>query len=116
MSNKPATEPAAGGLQQDTATEQLLHIVRELAIELHPETANTLAVTLDSELDRDLGLDSLGRAELMLRLDRAFHVQLPEALFAEAKTAGDLLTAVLTSEVKTDAAPAAARPAAMKST
>ncbi|HYQ92430.1 MAG TPA: AMP-binding protein, partial [Candidatus Competibacteraceae bacterium] len=39
------------------------------------------AVTLDSLLDRDLGLDSLSRAELLLRCERTFGVSLPaEAL------------------------------------
>jgi 1-acyl-sn-glycerol-3-phosphate acyltransferase len=46
-------------------------------------------------LDRDLGLDSLSRAELFLRLERAFRIRLPEQLLAEAETAGDLLAVVL---------------------
>ena len=48
--------------------EALLRQVRELAVELHPRRRRTLHVTLDSELDRGLGFDSLSRAELLLRL------------------------------------------------
>jgi acyl carrier protein len=54
-----------------------------------------VAVTLDSDLDRDLGLDSLGRAELVLRIDRAFRVHLPDQLIADATTPRDLLQALL---------------------
>jgi acyl carrier protein len=54
-----------------------------------------VAVTLDSDLDRDLGLDSLGRAELVLRIDRTFRVRLPDRLLADADTPRDLLQALL---------------------
>ncbi|MGH6804467.1 MAG: AMP-binding protein [Methyloceanibacter sp.] len=54
-----------------------------------------VAVTLDSDLDRDLGLDSLGRAELVLRIDRAFKVHLPDQLLTDASTPRDLLQALL---------------------
>jgi 1-acyl-sn-glycerol-3-phosphate acyltransferase len=73
----------------------LVRLVRDLALELHPHLRRTLTVDLDSNLDRDLGFDSLARAELLLRLDRAFKVQLPERLIGEAETARDLLEAVL---------------------
>ena len=46
---------------------------------------------LDSDLDRDLALYSLSRAELLLRLDRAFKVQLPERLIGEANSPKDLV-------------------------
>ena len=54
-----------------------------------------VAVTLDSDLDRDLGLDSLGRAELVLRIDRAFKVRLPDRLLADASTPRNLLQALV---------------------
>lgn len=49
------------------------------------------AVTLDSALDRDLGLDSLARMELLARLENRFHIRLPEQSLAIAETARDLL-------------------------
>jgi 1-acyl-sn-glycerol-3-phosphate acyltransferase len=77
------------------AAQRLLHITRDLALELHPHLGPSLTVTLESDLDRDLAFDSLGRAELLLRLERAFEVRLPETLIRDAATPGDLLTAAL---------------------
>ena len=73
--------------------DALIDIVRQLEAELHP--ARRTAVTLDSALDRDLGLDSLGRVELVLRLERRFDVHLPEATVVSAETPRDLLKAML---------------------
>ncbi len=78
------------------ATEQvLLSTVRDLVLELHPHRHRALRVSLESDLDRDLGLDSLARAELMLRLERIFKVSLPEGLLATSETPDDLLEAVI---------------------
>src|SRR5271167_1359286 len=80
---------------------KLIGVVEEVARELNP-TRRRAAATLDSRLDRDLGIDSLGRAELVARIDRAFGVALPEHILAEAETPRDLLTGVL---ARHDAAP-----------
>ena len=48
-----------------------------------------------AHLERDLGLGSLERVELMLRLDNALSIHLPEKVVAEADTSADLLEAVL---------------------
>src|SRR3989337_4269714 len=74
---------------------RLSRLVRDLVWGLHPERQRRVTVTLDSDLDRDLGLDSLGRAELVLRIDRAFKVRLPDQLLADASTPRDLLQALL---------------------
>ena len=74
---------------------KLCRLVRDLVWELHPHMHRRVAVTLDSDLDRDLGLDSLGRAELVLRIDRAFKVRLPDQLLADASSPRDLLQALL---------------------
>ena len=71
-----------------------LHALTEAFVrETRPGRA--LRVTLDSELERDLGIDSLGRAELLLRTERAFGVALPERALNEATTPRDLLRFVL---------------------
>jgi non-ribosomal peptide synthetase component F len=75
-------------------TAEVLAILRALAVELQPRVARSLIVAVDSDLDRDLGLDSLGRAELLLRFNRRFGVRLPEGLLGEAHTPGDLLAAL----------------------
>ena len=51
--------------------------------------------TLDDSLDRDLGISSPERVELLLRLEQAFGVRLPDAVMAEAVTPQDLVTAIL---------------------
>lgn len=87
---------AARRRQADEKTaRQLLVVVHDLALELHPHLRRTLAVNLESDIDKDIGLDSLGRAELLLRLDREFKVRLPESLIGEAQTPRDLLDAVI---------------------
>ncbi len=85
-------EPGSAG---DETDRRLLGIVQDLALELRPHLRRTLTVELDSDLDRDVGLDSLGRSELLLRLDQAFNVRLPDSLIAEAQTVRDLYEAVM---------------------
>ncbi|MDA8248349.1 MAG: AMP-binding protein [Rhodospirillales bacterium] len=85
---------ADNGPQGDAMAMEAFAVVRALAVELQPRLRKTLVVREDSDLDRELGLDSLGRAELLLRLGRTFGVRLPETLLGEARTVGDLLAAL----------------------
>ena len=89
----------------DSTASVLLETVRRFAAESHPRSARGIPVTLDSSLERDLGLDSLGRVELLMRVERAFGVSLPGHLLASAETPHDLLRAVLAAS---PAIPAAA--------
>lgn len=79
----------------EDASALVIQTVRELVQELHPSLVNPRLVRLESDLDRDLALDSLSRAELLLRLNRAFKVQLPERLIGEADCPRDLVAAIL---------------------
>jgi len=54
-------------------------------------------ISLDSSLERDLGLDSLARVELVLRLEREFAASLPEQALATSETPRDLLRFLLSS-------------------
>ncbi len=73
---------------------RLLELVRSLAAELHPRRARNLDIGLESSLQHDAGLDSLGRVELISRIEKTFEVALPERVFAEAETPRDLLDAI----------------------
>jgi 1-acyl-sn-glycerol-3-phosphate acyltransferase len=73
----------------------VLDVAQALARELQPQRKSWSSLTLDSSLERDLGLDSLGRVELLARLERSFGVRLPEAALGSAETPRDLLQALL---------------------
>jgi len=62
-------------------------------------------VTLDSSLERDLGLDSLARVELLARLEARLHVTLPESVLAAAETPRDLLSALAGAQAPHAAGP-----------
>jgi fatty-acyl-CoA synthase len=73
--------------------ERVLEVVRGLLEELGSHGAvEGLSVT--SNLDRDLGLGSLERVELLTRIEAAFDVRLPDALAAEANTPEELIQAI----------------------
>jgi len=74
---------------------RLLAVVAEVAREARPHFE--AYVTLDSSLERELGLDSLARVELVLRLEREFAASLPEQALASSETPRDLLRFLLAS-------------------
>src|SRR4051794_1883980 len=76
------------------APEALLAILQGLSRELQPQRRSRRP-GLDDSLERDLGLDSLGRVELLARLEKAFGVRLPEELIGSAGTPRDLLQALV---------------------
>jgi acyl carrier protein len=74
---------------------KLLAVVQAVAREARPSI--TPEVTLDSSLEKELGLDSLARVELVLRLEREFATSLPEQALATSETPRDLLRFLLSS-------------------
>ena len=72
----------------------LISLVRDLVGELHPQRSRFIEVVPSSRIERDLGIDSLARTELILRIERAFHVHLPARTIGEAETVGDLARAL----------------------
>jgi 1-acyl-sn-glycerol-3-phosphate acyltransferase len=73
-------------------TAQLLSVVDQLTAEVRPGARASAG--LDSALDRDLGLDSLARVELLARIEQAFAVRLGDQVLGLAETPRDLLKAV----------------------
>ncbi len=91
MPNAEATGHTAAG----DAALRLLRLIEQFVAESHPQ--REITVTLDSSFERDLGLDSLARVELLLRAERAFGVSLPDQVLNTAETPRDLVRIVLSA-------------------
>ena len=89
-------------LTGEISPEAVLQVVTALYAELHRSEVAPQAVSLSSHLERDLGLDSLGRVELALRLEGRFGVQLRDAAIGSADTVADLM-GLLTSAARAGA-------------
>src|SRR3954469_5122712 len=90
-----ARDPAAAASPTTVDPNRLLTVVAQVAREARPHV--DVHVTLDSSLERELGLDSLARVELVLRLEREFGASLPEQALASSETPRDLLRFLLAS-------------------
>src|SRR5689334_1870118 len=90
-----ARDPAAAAAPQTIDPNRLLAVVAQVAREARPHV--DAYVTLDSSLERELGLDSLARVELVLRLEREFGASLPEQALGSSETPRDLLRFLLAS-------------------
>ena len=89
------------------AAARLLHVVEAMREETRVQRGPS--ATLQSHLERDLGLDSLARVELFHRVEDAFGVRLREEIMVAAETPADLLRALETAGVAAaGAAPAIA--------
>lgn len=77
--------------------DPLLALIAALCRELRPGQPAPL-LTLDGELERDAELDSLARAELLVRIESAFGVRLPQRLIGEAQTPRDFLHALAAAD------------------
>jgi acyl carrier protein len=88
--------------------ERLIHIVESLVAETRGMRAAASDITMDSQFERDLGFDSLTRAELLSRIEQAFAARLPVETFVAAVTLGDVLEVLRSA---TPATPPKATPA-----
>ena len=91
----------AGSTNLTAAADRLLAVIKQLGDELQPRLMQHVSITLDSSLDRDLGFDSLARVELLVRIEQAFDVSLPEQILTTAETGRDFLRAVLGAHGRT---------------
>jgi fatty-acyl-CoA synthase len=85
---------AVAQLDRSTVRERVLDVIRGVLEELGSHGAVPM-LSASSQLDRDLGLGSLERVELLARLETAFGVRLPDSVAAEANTPEDLSRAIL---------------------
>ena len=84
--------------QSDNTVTELLQVINDLVSEFHQNRSSVKAVSIDSHFEKDLGLDSLARVELIARIEKKFRLALPEQTFAEAESARDLLRAIQGAE------------------
>jgi 1-acyl-sn-glycerol-3-phosphate acyltransferase len=89
--NANPDELAVASPDTDARRRALIVVIDDFLHELHPQRAATLEIFLSSRLERDLGVDSLARTELILRVERAFRLRLPAAAISDVETVGDLL-------------------------
>ena len=75
----------ASTLSAAEAEAQALDVVRELLVELGSEQA-ARAVTATSSLEAELGLGSLERVELLVRIERRLGVRIPDDTARTAET------------------------------
>jgi acyl carrier protein len=73
---------------------EIVGVVEGLVRDLHAAPAGAIVVMPTSRLDRDLGIDSIGRTELMLRIERLLHLKLSTSVLTEVETVGDLIEAI----------------------
>jgi len=111
MAMSPNYATRFGRKANDPAAQRLLQLIAEMLGELRP-SAPLRQVRLEDSIERDLGLDSLSRAELRLRIERSFKVRLPERLAVTARTPRDLLRAISAADSGKEPAPLSAAPVA----
>ncbi|UCE31250.1 MAG: AMP-binding protein, partial [Burkholderiales bacterium] len=87
---------------------RLVAIARELLTELGDRPGAASRLSASDSLDQDLGLDSLARVELLLRVQRAFGVDLPQRTLERAQSLRDIADAVARAQAATG--PGAAPP------
>src|ERR1700733_359976 len=112
--NCPLPSMGATGTKLDrkpAVAAQALASVRQLLLELGSSrgTEELVARGTKAHLERELGLGSLERGELMLRLGAACGVRLPDRVVAEADTVQDLINAMLQEEAGGNAKAAGSR-------
>lgn len=71
----------------------LLAVIHQFLTEMDAHRATRL-LTVDASLERDLGIDSLAKVELIHRIEQQFDVQIAAQVLAEANHVNDLITAV----------------------
>src|SRR5271167_2602714 len=112
--NCPLPSMGATGTKLDrkpAVAAQALASVRQLLVELGSSRGleELVARGAAAHLERELGLGSLERVELMLRLGDACGVRLPDRVVAEADTVQDLVDAILRAATGDDGNGAGAR-------
>ncbi|MDR3478959.1 MAG: AMP-binding protein [Gammaproteobacteria bacterium] len=83
-------------LTEQAIETQLITIIQQLLAESGTQYSQR-KITLTISLQKHLGIDSLGRAELFQRIEKHFNVHLPDNLLAEADSLEDIAKAIYTA-------------------
>ncbi|MEO8964339.1 MAG: AMP-binding protein [Gammaproteobacteria bacterium] len=75
---------------------KLIEITNQLLVDLDI-SQNFREISLRESLQGHLGIDSIGRAELSSRVEKAFGIELPSNVIAEAETLADIEAAIAAS-------------------
>ena len=86
----PFSKEAQAEASTDVNAQVLMAIIEKLVEEVRPQAVRQ-SLTLDSAFERDLGIDSLGRVELLERMEQDLGFRLPEHVIISAETPRDLL-------------------------
>ena len=78
---------------QKEMEQRILSIVREFLVELEASRA-LQGISLDASLERDIGIDSLGKVELFHRIETQFSVRFPERAMVEVDSLHDLVNII----------------------
>lgn len=81
--------------------QSLLFLIEDLAHEINPR--RQVRATMQSSLQRDLGFDSLGFSELVLRAEKQYKLRLPDDLLSRLETPADLAEEIERARRSTDA-------------
>ena len=98
-----AAAPPAAPMSQPTPDDHaalehhILQLVGQLVGELRPGSG-AAGIGPDDALERELGIGSLERVELLTRIERGVGVRLADSVMAAADTPADLVRAVVVSE------------------
>jgi acyl carrier protein len=90
-------------LDPSTDPNRLLAVVAQVAREARPNVE--AHVTLDSSLERDLGLDSLGVMELVADIEDRFAVTIPNDVLSDIATVEDVAKALVKLKAADQGAP-----------
>ena len=88
-------------LERSNVEQEILSLVKELLTELGAHEA-AARVAPDSSFDRDLGLGSLERVELLVRTEQRLGVHVPETLAQRAETPAEWVRSLFESDEQRD--------------
>ena len=97
MAAAPMSHPTPSPDDHAALERHVLQLVGQLVGELRPGSA-TAGIGPGDSLERELGIGSLERVELLTRIERGVGVRLADSVMAAADTPADLVRAIVASE------------------